>query len=174
MCLRLALAAVLLSPALLAATPGQPGPTVGKMAPLANLIGEWRGSGWMLLPDGTRQTFESRETVTKKLSGAALLVEGKHWQKGRPDALVHDAMAMVTWDVRAGGYRFRSALASGMAGDFPMEIGPDRFTWRMDLPGGARMEYLTDFSGGTWRERGRRIAADGSATDVFEMTLTRQ
>jgi hypothetical protein len=170
----LAVAALLLSPALLAAAPGQPAPVANKMAPLANLVGEWRGSGWMMLPDGTRQPFESRETVTKRLSGAALLVEGRHWQPGKPDALVHDAMAMLTWDSRANAYRFRSALASGMSGDFPLEVGPDRFSWRMDLPGGTRIEYTTDFSGGTWRERGRRIAADGTATDFFEMTLKRQ
>jgi hypothetical protein len=143
------------------------------MAPLAPLVGEWRGSGWMLMPDGTRRSFESRETVTSRLSGNALLVEGRHYAPGNPQRPVHDAMAMITWDQRAGAYRFRSALANGSGGDFPLEVSPGRFAWRMEMQG-ARIDYVAEFTGDTWTERGRRTGADGRSIDFFEMRLRRQ
>lgn len=161
------------SPPTAAATEPAPVVAVNRMAPLAELVGTWRGSGWIMLPDGTRETFESEEIVTSRISGAALLVEGRHWRPGHPETLVHDAMAMITWDAAAGAYRFRSILSSGRGGDFPLEVGDRRFTWRMNMPQGA-MEYVSEFGGNTWRERGRLTLPNGRIVDFFEMVLTRQ
>lgn len=141
-----------------------------RMAPLSGLVGEWRGSGWVLAQGGVRTTFTSHESVTRRLSGNALLVEGQH--RGPAGELVHDAMAMIAWDQRGGGYRMRSQLANGMSGDFPLEVTPGGFTWRMDTPGG-RIEYVATFTADTWTERGRRIGPDGRSIDFFEMTLQR-
>jgi len=143
------------------------------IALLAPLIGEWRGEGRTVIPDGSRQRFDSRETVTSRLSGNALLVEGKHSLAGNPAQLVHDAIGMITWDARAKSCRFRTALASGMGGDFPIEVGPGRFAWRIDAPGG-RIDYVAEFTQDSWVERGRRTGPDGRAVNFFEMTLRRQ
>lgn len=144
-----------------------------KMAPFAWLIGEWRGSGWTLLPNGSRHTFESSEIVQSKLSGNALLVEGRHSETGHPDRIVHDAMAMLTWDNRANGYRFRTALASGMGGDFAVEPTANGFNWQIDTPGG-RITYRITHENGEWIERGSRTGPDGSAVDFFEMRLRKR
>lgn len=143
-----------------------------RMAPFAWLIGEWRGSGWTAGPDGTRRGFESRELVTAKLSGAALLVEGRHHAPGQPERIVHDAIAMLVWDSRAGAFRFRTALATGMGGDFPIEPTADGFTWRIDAPGGP-ITYVVTHDNGRWIERGRRTLPNGRSVDFFEMTLER-
>ena len=174
-------AIMLVLPATAGAPPANASPTerrsnaamTQRMAPLSPLIGEWRGSGWMLMPDGKRQEFVSSETVTARLSGSALLIEGRHTAPGNLQQIVHDAMAMVTWDSRAGTYRFRSALANGMGGDFPLEVSAGRFAWRMDIPGG-RIDYVADFTKDTWIERGRRTGVDGKSIDFFEMNLRRQ
>jgi hypothetical protein len=170
--MRRLIALALLFAAPLAPAAGEPA-SESRMVPLADLVGTWRGTGWMLMPDGTRTEFESQEIVTTRLSGAALLVEGRHWRPGNPNDVVHDAMAMITWDAAAGAYRFRTALASGRGGDYPLEVGDRRFTWRMVSPQGTT-EFATVFGGGTWRERGRRILPDGRSVDFFEMTLTRE
>jgi len=141
-----------------------------RMALLAKLVGDWRGSGWMILPNGKRESFVSQETVSRRLSGHALLVEGQH--RSANGQLVHDAMAMITWNERAGGYRMRTALSSGFGGDFPLEVTPGGFAWRMDVPGG-HMEYVAQFQDDVWTERGRRISTDGRSTDFFEMRLQR-
>jgi len=165
--------------AMIAATPAaaQPADTGSaavtyseRMTPLSALVGEWRGSGWILGPNGARSTFTSHESVTRRISGNALLVEGRH--QNEAGALVHDAIALLTWDQRGGGYRMRTQLASGMGGDFPLEVRPGGFTWRIDTPGG-RIEYVAEFTADSWIERGRQIAPDGRTTDFFEMTLQR-
>lgn len=141
-----------------------------RMTPLAGLVGEWRGSGWILRPGGARETFTSHESVTPRISGNALLVEGRH--QNAAGALVHDAIAILVWDQRGGGYRMRTQLATGMGGDFPLEVRPSGFTWRIDTPGG-RIEYVAEITADSWIERGRQIAPDGRSTDFFEMTLHR-
>jgi len=143
------------------------------MAPFAWMVGEWRGSGWTILPNGQRATFSSRESVTRRLSSNALLVEGRHGEPNNPSRLVHDAIGLLTWDNRAGGYRFRTALATGQGGDFAIEPQANGFTWSVDFPGG-RIDYVTEYKNGAWIERGRRTGADGRAVDFFEMTLRRQ
>ncbi|HEY0325982.1 MAG TPA: hypothetical protein VGC46_08415 [Allosphingosinicella sp.] len=141
-----------------------------RITPLAGLVGEWRGSGWILRPSGSRETFTSHESVTPRISGNALLVEGRH--QNSAGVLVHDAIALLVWDQRAGGYRMRTQLATGMGGDFPLEVRPGGFTWRIETPGG-RIEYVAEFTADTWTERGRQIAPDGRTTDFFEMNLQR-
>jgi hypothetical protein len=127
----------------------------------------------MLAPDGKRHSFESHELVTPKLSGNAILIEGKHHQPGDPSRLVHDALAMITWDSRTNAYRFRSALANGMGGDFPVEPTANGFTWSIPAPGGT-ITYVVTHADGVWTERGRRKGEDGREVDFFEMTLRRQ
>jgi hypothetical protein len=174
-------AAAFLLPTGLTAQPSAPSAAATKttaaigerMAPFAWLLGEWRGSGWMTLPDGSRHRFESREIVTPRLSGNAILVEGRHHHEGKPDQVVHDAMAMITWDSRTKAYRFRSALANGMGGDFPIEPSPNGFTWRLDTPGG-QIVYVVTHENGLWTERGTRTGADGKSIPFFEMTLRRE
>jgi hypothetical protein len=149
-----------------------PAAAENRMAPLAGLVGTWRGTGWVLLPNGTRSEFESQEVVTSRIGGAALLVEGRHWQPGNPDEVVHDAIGLITWDARGGGHRFHTALANGQSGDFAMDVGEGRFSWRIDTPQGP-MDYVSEFADGTWRERGRMTLPRGRTVDFFEMTLTR-
>jgi hypothetical protein len=144
-----------------------------RMAPFGWLLGEWRGSGWMMLPDGSRHQFESRETVTPRLSGNAILIEGRHYRPGQPEQIVHDAMAMITWDSQAKAYRFRSALANGQGGDFPIEPTASGFIWRIDTPGG-QIVYTVKHENGVWTERGTRNAPNGTANAFFEMTLRRE
>lgn len=176
LCLLLALA----SPTITAAQPAPPvaaAPPVvlapPRMAPFAWLVGEWHGSGWMAGPDGTRHSFVSRETVTWRLSGNALLVEGRHSATGEPDRIVHDAMAMLTWDSRANAYRFHTALANGMGGDYPVTPTANGFTWGIDTPNG-RMLYTIAHEDGAWVERGHRAGADGRQVQFFEMTLRKR
>lgn len=164
-------------PAPAPAPAGAATPALGeRMAPLAWLVGEWRGEGWMMTPDGSRHRFQSREAVTRRLSGNALLVEGQHHEPGqepgRPGRLVHDAIGMITWDARTNAYRFRTALANGQGGDFPIEVSPTGFAWRIDAPGG-RIDYVTTYANGVWTERGTRTGADGRAMPFFEMVLRR-
>lgn len=144
-----------------------------RMQPLSWMVGEWHGVGWMLGPNGSRRDFTSREIVTSRLNGNALLVEGEHRQGGETRAVVHDAMAMLTWDADRAAYRFRTALADGHGGDYPLELRANGFTWTMTLPQG-RIDYQIDYQGDRWIERGFRSVANGKQVQFFEMTLSRK
>ena len=144
-----------------------------RMAPFARLVGEWRGTGWFMLPQGGRAAVQSRESVTVRLSGNALLVEGRHSEASQPDRLVHDALGMIVWDARQNGYRIRTQLATGQGGEFAILPRPDGFVWGMDTPGG-RIEYVAEIDERTWVERGTRIMPDGRRIDFMEMRLTRE
>jgi hypothetical protein len=152
----------------------QNAPTLSeRMAPFARLVGEWRGTGWFITPQGQRAAVQSRETVTVRLSGNALLVEGRHSEASQPDRLVHDALGMIVWDQRQNGYRIRTQLATGMGGDFAIEPRANGFVWGMDTPGG-RIEYVAEIDERSWVERGTRIMPDGRRVEFMEMRLTRQ
>jgi hypothetical protein len=144
-----------------------------RMAPFSRLVGEWRGAGWFMLPQGGRATVQSRESVTVRLSGNALLVEGRHSEASQPDRLVHDALGMIVWDARQNGYRIRTQLATGQGGEFVIEPRANGFVWGMDTPGG-RIEYVAEVDDRTWVERGARIMPDGRRIEFMEMRLSRQ
>lgn len=165
----------LMLPAAAAAQPSAAAetPVLGeRMAPLQAMVGRWTGEGWMLLPNGRRETFRSSETVTPRLNGAALLIEGLH-RSAASGEIVHDAMAMLVWDRQQNGYRMRSQLANGHGGDFPLTVTPTGFSWRMETPGG-RIDYVAEVSADRWVERGTRTATDGRAIPFFEMSLRRE
>lgn len=165
---------ILIAAMLAAPATAQTAPALGeRMTPFARLVGEWRGTGWFMTPQGRRADVVSHESVTARLSGNALLVEGRHFEAGQPDRLVHDAMAMIVWDQPRNGYRMRSQLATGMGGDFALEPRPNGFAWSMDTPGG-RVEYVAEIEGRNWVERGTRVMPDGRRIDFMEMRLTRQ
>ncbi|WP_373488726.1 hypothetical protein [Blastomonas sp.] len=159
----------------LAAQHRAPDPTesIARMGLLAPLVGRWQGAGWMLLPDGSKSEFLSSEEVVSELGGTVLLVRGKHFNKANPTLAVHDAMATIAWDQHAGHYRFRSHVANGMMGDFPLTVEGSRFVWTMDTPGGT-IRYTTEFGNDVWHEIGERGSDAKGWTKFLEMRLTRQ
>lgn len=150
-----------------------PAQSIERMKPLAPLAGQWRGAGWISLPDGSKSEFISTEDVAWELGGTLLLVRGKHFDTKHPDVAVHDAMATIAWDQRAQHYRFRSHVATGMMGDFPLTVDGTRFVWTMDTPGGT-IRYTTDFADNVWHEVGERGSDANGWVKFFEMRLTRQ
>lgn len=148
------------------------GPTTSQeaMRPLQPLLGTWEGEGWMMRPGG-REKFLSRETVTSRLGGAAVLIEGRHVRADNPEVVVHDAMGLVLWSGSDKTYRFRTQLATGEQGDYRMIITPGRFAWTLEAPGGGRIEYVATFDGKIWNETGK-MSRDGQIwTPIFEMSL---
>ena len=118
------------------AQPGMPSPKVAqeKIGALSMMIGDWKGSGWTVLPDGSKAEFLSSETVTKDLAGTVLIVRGKHFSKAAPAVPVHDALGIIGWDARGQQLRMRSWLATGLSGDYPLTATADGFTWTIPTP----------------------------------------
>lgn len=115
---------------------------------LAFIVGDWAGKGWMLGRDGEKQPFTQTETIRFKLDSTAVLIEGEGRHEG---AVIHDALAIITYDKGAGAYSFHSHLANGRTGKFKAELIDDRLFW---YPGES-MRYIIGINDqGQWYETG--------------------
>jgi hypothetical protein len=75
----------------------------------------------------------------------------------------------VSWDARAGAYRFRAYTANGQSMDAEGRLkAPDVFEWRMEPPGeGVKIRYEIRIAGDEWME-----TREGSEPrQFFEMKL---
>ncbi|MEQ8935594.1 MAG: hypothetical protein RIE56_07365, partial [Amphiplicatus sp.] len=141
-----------------------------KVGAFSALEGDWQGEGWMYGGDGKKREFIQKEEVRFMLDGAILVVHGTGRSKGaapetKPD---FEAFAIISWDEKAGAYRFRS-YANGHYGEFPITpLDGGGFEWT--LPG---VRYEATVSDGSWTEKGFR-AGPGEPVQFFEMTVTRQ
>lgn len=166
---------IIAAAALIATTAhAQPATSIEAMAALQPLVGKWEGEGWILRQGVGQERFVGEETVTPRLSGAAILVEGRHRSAAEPSRIVHDAMAMIVWSPREKAYRFRSQLATGQSGEYPLTVEPGKFTWTLTTPDGGKVEYTTHFDATSWHETGR-FSRDGATwTPIFEMKLKKK
>lgn len=156
------------------AAAAQPANPIEAMAPLQPLVGKWEGEGWIMIPGAGRQTFVGDETITPKLGGAAILVEGRHRDSADRSKIVHDALAIIVWSAPDKAYRFRTQLATGVHGDAPMTVEPGKFVWTRNTPDGGKIEYVTVFDAGNWHETGRYSRDGATWHPIFEMKLKKK
>lgn len=163
------------APAVLQAQSGPP----EEMQHVGFLEGQWQGDGWIDVSSG-RQTFVETETVTWKLGGAALLIEGRGTQAPSATAepiVVHDALAVLSYNAAAARYDFRAYQANGGAVTADASVGDGTLVWgfQPDPTAPASIRYTIRVSdAGVWREVGE-LSADGQAwRQFFEMTLHRE
>lgn len=139
-----------------------------EMKKLESLAGQWKGSGWIVLPDGKRETFTGMENVQRKIDGLALLVEGK-FSNGE-GKIIHETLAVLAFDPKARGYRFRTYLASGASGEHDLKLLADGYEWGFQIPNGT-VRYIIKTANDVWFETGE-FSRDGKTwVKFFEMKL---
>jgi hypothetical protein len=139
------------------------------LAPLAFMDGAWRGEARHTGFDGKQHVVVQTERVGPLLDGAIKVIEGRGYNADGSTAF--NAFAVLGWDARRQALSMRSH-AMGMAGDYAVRTTADGFTW--EIPAGPMtIRYTATIKDGTWHEVGDRVAADGTASRFFEMTLTR-
>jgi len=146
------------------------------MSKLKPLVGHWKGTGWIEF--GPRRfDFESSEIFAEKASGLAIIVEGLH-HMAMPDdkrQVVHDAVAMITFDPKSDRYRFVTQLANGRAGTYHATFTKDGdFQWTIpDTPQGKMIYTISFQKDGQCREIGDLVSNSGDRKKFFEMNLRR-
>jgi len=93
---------------------------------LAFLVGEWRGSGWMMGVDRMKQSFEQTEHIHFKLDSTAILDE---FQRVLEDNTVHQSLNILTYKGEDGLYDFQSFLPSGQKSTFKSELKGKKLFW---------------------------------------------
>lgn len=134
---------------------------------LAFIVGNWNGSGWMMGRDGQKHTFNQTENISFKLDKTALLVEGLGKDK---DKIMHNAMAVVTYNKADKNYNFRSYLSNGREGVFKAELIGEKFYW-YPMANMRYIIYLNDK--GQWHEVGE-MKRENDWFKFFEMILDKK
>lgn len=165
------LALLTLAPSLAAQAPKPPDTALQKaeIAKLSWMVGTWEGEAW--IQRGPERTEVSqRESVSARLDGLALLVEGEGRSRGDASKVLFRALGVITWDAYAGGARLSSWTGEGYGSVSPMTITPSGFTWELTTPGG-KVRYTATHAAGVWTEIGE-WSADGATWSKFmEMNL---
>ena len=134
---------------------------------LARYDGIWRGEATVYNPDGTKLDLIQTERVGPMLDGTLRVIEGRGFL---PDGtLVFNAFAVISFSPGSGKYTFRSH-AQGYAGDFPLEVHEDGFTWSVPA-GPATLRYTSTVTDDVWVEVGERVEPGKPAVKTFEMRL---
>ncbi|HYI39753.1 MAG TPA: DUF1579 domain-containing protein [Allosphingosinicella sp.] len=137
------------------------------MKALAFMDGAWRGRAQTeQMPSG----FVHTERSGPLLDASVRLIEGRSYdEKG---ATRFNAFAVISYDPARRAYSMRS-YALGYAGDFPLTVRPDGYSWTQPAGPGAVIRYVATVKGGEWVEIGHRSVGDGVPEKVFEMRVRR-
>jgi hypothetical protein len=149
-----------------------------EMSKLDFMLGDWKGEATVQMGPGRPETIVQTEKVQKKIGGEVLLIEGlgkRKLEDGTVGEVVHDALAVLSWDPKDKKYRFSAHVAGRGSTDTTLELtGPRSGIWRMETPHG-KMRYTINVSDeGEWVEIGE-FSRDGEKWMKFiEMRLRRQ
>ncbi len=148
-----------------------------KMKVFAGWVGRWQGEGWMQMGPGEPKKSTVDEKIEAKLDGMVYLVEGVGKAinpQTKQEAVVHHALALLSYDQGSGQYKFRTHLKDGRSSDAWFTVtGENTFQWGFDIPnrGKTRYSIKLDPDNKTWNEIGE-FSADGNTWNkFFEMNL---
>jgi len=130
------------------------------------MVGNWKGTGWMMGRNG-KSEFEQIEKIEFKLDSTAVLIEGKGMTNGK---VIHNALAILTYDKTKDNYIFRSYLPSGMNAEFKAELIDNKLYW---YPNEYVRYIIWQNEKGQWYETGEN-KRENTWNQFFEMTLDRE
>lgn len=140
------------------------------MKKLHFLLGEWRGDGWAMVGqkrEGAKQT----ETVQSKVGGVALLVEGLGRSAADNNLIVHNALAVISYDVQKKSYRVSTYQSSGVTVEAEATVADNALEWGFKTERGTVRFAIKLNEKGEWHEVGD-FSPDGKTWYKFmEMTL---
>lgn len=141
-----------------------------EMSKLDKIIGKWSGAGW-IQQGAKRAEFTGAENVQRKLGGLAILIEGRFTDKNQPDKVIHETLAVLSYNTKTKIYDFKTYLANGSGGNFTFAAKGENFEWGLDFPG-TKILYTISFKEGVWNEIGKMSRDDGKTWfQFFEMNL---
>ena len=151
-------------------------PVQGELAKAAFLLGKWQGAGWIEFQPGRRAEFKQFETISLRLGGGAIVMEGLGTRKGADgnDIVTHEALGVLTYDAAQKKALMRAYRTGGQFVDADVTLEPDKLIWRFRIQGVGDTRYTIVLDDkGQWFEIGE-ISKDGSEwRKFFETTLAK-
>lgn len=149
-----------------------------KMKALEFMVGEWEGDGTFEFGPDEKRSFKIKETVTPKLGGKAILIEGRGTatMEGGREVVIHEALAIMTWDAIHDKYAWLPVTAREGYVEAHAEVSENKIVWGFDDPRGPKMRFtITVNDKGQWSEVGESSVDSGKTWHKFmDMTLTRK
>jgi hypothetical protein len=139
------------------------------MAKLAFMDGVWRGPAWTILPSGRKHDITQTERIGPLLGGTVKVIEGRGYEADGKTTF--NALGIVSYDAARRAYSMRS-YAMGYAGDFPVTLTPEGFSWTIPA-GPVTIRYNAVVKDGTWTEVGDHVEPGKDPVRFFEMRLKR-
>jgi hypothetical protein len=144
---------------------------IAKLASL--MVGEWSGSGWNKRGQGDPEPVHVKETIERKNDGVSLLIQGIGTHPETKEN-VHNALAIVYYDVESSTYQFDSHLSSGLHKLSTGTLKNNVFIWGFDLPNNASIRYTITITGDKWNEIGEYSPNKDQWYKIFEMNLDKK
>jgi len=150
-----------------------PAMQIEEMKKVNFLIGEWRGEGWIRLTQNNRETVKQSETVQSKLGGVTMVIEGLGKSTDGKERIVHNALAVISYDIQKKVHRVSTYQANGQAIEAEAKVGNNTLEWGFKSERGTVRFTIKLTEKGEWNEVGD-FSPDGKDWFKFmEMTLQR-
>lgn len=153
----------------------QAGPSPAEIAAMKKLdflVGKWEGTGWMQRGPN-RQEARGTEHVQAKLQGKALLIEGL-FKDVTSKGVVHETLAVVTYDEKTGKYKFSAYLFNRPPAEYELMVKDQGISWQMKVGEGMTVDFSMGIDKGDWLEIGEITVPGRPKTKFLEMRLKKQ
>ena len=152
---------------------------VEEMKKVQWLAGKWEGEGWMMFGPEEKHTFSQTETVTSKLNGLLLTIEGlgsvEMTEQGE-SKIIHNAFAVLSFDTENQKFKMRAHKIDGAytEADAIVDDNGD-FIWGFNHPYAGELRFtIRQNDKGQWYEIGEVSSDNGKSWfQNFEMLLNK-
>ena len=152
---------------------------VNEMKKVQWLAGKWEGEGWMMYGPEEKHTFSQTETVTSKLNGLLLAIEGLgtvgESEEGE-SKIIHNAFAVLSFDSENQRFVMRAHKADGAftEADALVDNNGD-FIWGFNHPYAGELRFtIRQNDKGQWYEIGEVSNDNGNSWfQNFELLLNK-
>jgi hypothetical protein len=147
-----------------------------KMEVFSGWPGRWQGEGSMKMGPGEPRKSTVDEWIQSKLDGMVILIEGSGTATDpatKKETIVHQALAVLSFDGGSDQYKFRTYLKDGRATEAWLKVlEHNKYQWGFETPRGkTRYNITLDPLKKTWNEVGEYSSDGNTWMKFFEMNL---
>jgi hypothetical protein len=139
------------------------------------LTGSWKGTGWIQMGP-QKSTFTETENITAKLNGTIIQIEGQGTDQQKPDLVIHQAFAIISYDIANSKYLMRAFRGDGEQIDAETKLIDDHsFQWGFSNAMAGQIKFTITVINNKWTETGEMSRDKGKNWfKYFEMILDKQ
>jgi hypothetical protein len=123
-----------------------------------------------------KHIFSQTESIVSKVNNTIIQIEGLGRDIKNADMIIHQAFAIVSYDIQNKKYLFKAFKGDGRQIDAEAKLINDfTFEWGFSSPKTGQIKYTITVSNNKWTEVGE-MSSDGGKTFVkyLEMVLVKQ